>query len=191
MGFESFLQENGFSFERKISKGHSSEVFLIKHLSSGNFFALKKEKASSRRKHMLFKEVSNLYLANSKGIGPRLYAFDPMENCVVMEFIEGPAFSKWLEQSPSRKDLEFFVKELLKQAKALDELHLDHGQLAGKGKNILVRIEGKNPVPVVVDFEKASQVRKTHNVSQLEGFLFKNPNGFAARKVKEILQLKE
>ncbi|MBI5060916.1 MAG: hypothetical protein HZB67_01235 [Candidatus Aenigmarchaeota archaeon] len=188
MILDSFLSENGFSLIRKISKGYSSEVFLAKHLQSGNLFALKIEKEKSRRVNMLQKEVSNLLLANSVNVGPKLFAFDTEERIVVMEFIKGKTFKEWLEGRPSKKQLQNFIAELLEQAGRLDKLGLDHGQLAGKGKNILVKKDGKNFVPVIVDFEKASQNRKVHNVSQLEGFLFKNPNGFAAKKIKQILQ---
>ncbi|MFH1663489.1 MAG: hypothetical protein ABH986_01615, partial [archaeon] len=58
-----------------------------------------------------------------------------------------------------------------------------HGQLAGRGVNILV-CKG---LPVIIDFEKASIQRKTHNRTVLESFLFKNPHSLITKKVKEIL----
>lgn len=187
MSLETFLKQNSFELVRKISKGYSSEVLLARHLPSGKLFALKVEKEKSRRVKMLEKEVANLLLANSRGIGPKLFAFDSEERIVVMEFIEGMQFSKWLESNPSKKNLEDFLERLQAQAKSLDELGLDHGQLAGKGKNILARKVGKGFEPVIIDFEKGSQARKCHNSSQLEGFLFKNPRGFTAKRIAEIL----
>lgn len=189
MSFDSFLSENSFALERKISKGYSSEVFLVKHLPSGKLFALKAEKQKSPRKNMLQKEVSNLLLANSAGIGPKLYAFDVQERIVVMEFIEGKTFAQWLSEGPSKKQLAHFMQKLFEQAKRLDGMGLDHGQLAGKGKNILARKSGRAFEPVIIDFEKASQSRKVHNASQLEGFLFKNPRGAIASGVRHILGL--
>lgn len=191
MGIDDFLKQNSFELVRKIAHGYSSEVFLARHLPSGNLFALKIEKEKSRRVKMLEKEVGNLLLANSEGIGPRLFAFDPLERIVVMEFVEGLQFNKWLELGPSKKQLSLFVKKLQAQAKKLDVLKLDHGQLAGKGKNILARKAGKNFEPVIVDFEKGSQCRKCHNFSRLDGFLFKNPKSFVSRKVKQILEIQE
>lgn len=187
MSFHSFLSSNDFSLIHKVSKGHSSEVFLAKHLPSGKLFALKAEKAKSRRVNMLEKEVANLMLANSVQVGPKLYAFDRQEKIVVMEFIDGIPFKKWIEGNPERKNLRNVLEKLLEQAVKLDEACLDHGQLAGRGTNILVRKKGKCFEPVIVDFEKASQVRKPHNKTQLEGFLFKNPKGFVAGRIKEIL----
>jgi len=187
MTIETFLKENSFELVRKISKGYSSEVLLAKHLPSGRLFALKAEKQKSPRKNMLQKEVSNLLLANSAEIGPKLYAFDAEERIVVMEFIDGNTFAEWLSAKPSKKALEHFLAALFAQAKKLDEIGLDHGQLAGKGKNILARKSGKDFEPVIIDFEKASQFRKSHNFSQLDGLIFRNPRGLTARLVKEIL----
>ncbi|MFH1696416.1 MAG: hypothetical protein ABH854_00725, partial [Candidatus Diapherotrites archaeon] len=80
-----------------------------------------------------------------------------------------------------------FLDKLFAQAKKLDEAGLDHGQLAGKGKNILVRKKGKNYEPIIIDFEKASAVRRVHNSNQLESFLMKPKHGGFAKKVNEIL----
>ncbi len=182
---KSFLKKNSLKLVEKISRGYSSEVFLVKNLR-GKKFALKVEKSDSPRRHLAQKEAANLLLANSKKIGPKLFRFGENAGVVLMEFVDGIPFSKWLfEKNPSKKVLKKFVAALLLQAKVLDKIGLDHGQLAGKGANILVR---KN-LPVIIDFEKASQVRKCHNETQLKSFLFENPNGAVAKKVAELLQI--
>lgn len=181
----SFLRKKKLLVIRKISKGHSSEVFLVKN-RAGKKFALKAEKRNSPRKNFVQKEALNLALANSVGIGPRLFGFDEKAGVVLMGFVAGISFSQWLfEKNPPKKRLRKFVSKLLLQAKVLDKICLDHGQLAGKGANILVR-RGK---PVIIDFEKASQTRKCHNETQLLSFLFKNPHGAVAKKVRKILQI--
>jgi predicted Ser/Thr protein kinase len=65
----------------------------------------------------------------------------------------------------------------------LTGLGLDHGQIAGRGKNILVR----NDLAVIIDFEKASQVRKCNNENKVKSFLFKSPHSAIVKKVKKIL----
>jgi predicted Ser/Thr protein kinase len=45
----------------------------------------------------------------------------------------------------------------------------------------------KNGLPVIIDFEKASQSRKCKNERQLNGFLFRNPNSALVKKISEIL----
>jgi len=168
----------------KIAKGYSSEIFLVK--IDGKDFVLKREKQKSPRIEMAKKEAANLLLANSLGIGPKLFAFDLEKREIIMEYIDSFTFNEWLfKRGPSKKQLEKFIFSLFKQAKKLDEAGLDHGQLAGKGKNILVRKKGLSPV--IIDFEKASQSRKCHNVSQLQSFLYNSKHSAITKKVKEIL----
>lgn len=178
-----FLKEKKLKLIERISKGYSSEVFLVENVSEERF-ALKIEKEKSPRKEMVEKEVKNLKLANSVGVGPKLIDWDFGERIILMEYIEGITFNEWiLKGKPKKKELHKFLDKLLEQAKKLDEIGLDHGQLAGKGKNILVR----NGLPVIIDFEKASQERKVHNVTQLEGMLYRNPHAEITKRVKGIL----
>ncbi|MFH1663449.1 MAG: RIO1 family regulatory kinase/ATPase, partial [archaeon] len=169
-----FLKKEGLKLEKKIAKGFSSEVFLVK--KGKKKFALKIEKLKSRRKEMAEKETANLLKANSVEVGPKLFAFDLEKRIILMEFIEGKTFNEWLfglkKTKENKKKLEKFIEVLLIQAEKLDEIGLDHGQLAGRGVNILV-CKG---LPVIIDFEKASIQRKTHNRTVLESFLFKNPH---------------
>lgn len=182
---DSFLEIHDFKIVKKISKGYASEVFLVKN-RRGKLFALKLERDKSPRRGMVEKESRNLLLANTVGVGPRLELFDLKNRVVVMEFIDGVTFRNWLfEKKPSKKILAKFVEALLVQAKKLDEANLDHGQLAGSGKNILVR---KNK-PVIIDFEKGAIGRRVHNANQVESLLFRNPNSVVTKKVKSILGL--
>ena len=180
---KNFLKKRKLHIVEKISKGYSSEVFLVKN-KAGKKFALKIEKQNSPRKNLVQKEVKNLGLANSEKIGPKLVGFDETAGIVLMELIVGPTFNEWLfERKPSKKQMSKFIKNLLLQAKKLDEIGLDHGQLAGRGKNILVRYG----LPVIIDFEKGSQVRKCRNENQLKSFLFENPHSEITKKIKIVL----
>lgn len=183
---EGFLKEKKLELIEKISKGYSSEIYLVRS-GEGEKFALKIEKEKSPREEMVKKEVGNLRLANSIEIGPTLLGFDEKRRIILMEYIDGITFNKWLfEKNPSKEQLEKFLEELFRQAKELDAAALDHGQLAGKGKNILVR-KGK---PVIVDFEKASKQRRPHNETQLESFIYRNPFSAITGRIKEILEEK-
>ena len=179
---ELFLDEKKLFFVERVGKGHSSQIFLVKD-KNGKKFVAKVERLDSTRFKMAERESEHLKKANSLGIGPKLKLVDLEKRIVLMEFIDGKTFSEWLFLKPGKKVLEGFVKELFEQATALDKAGLDHGQLAGKGKNILVR----NNKPVIIDWEKGSELRKCHNRAVIEGFLFKNPNSAFARIVKEIL----
>ncbi len=181
-----FLKKEELNLEKKIAKGFSSEVFLVK--KEKKFFALKIEKLKSRREEMAEREVENLKKANLIGVGPKLFVFDLKKRIILMEFIKGKTFSKWLfglkKNEKNKKILKKFIKELILQAEKMDENGLDHGQLAGRGVNILV---SRNK-PVIIDFEKASTKRKCHNKTVLDSFLFKNPYSEITKKVREILE---
>ena len=183
---ESFVVDNRFFFVvEKISKGYSSDVFLVKD-ENGKRFALKAEKLKSPRKDMAGKEALHLLFVNGFGIGPALECFDTAQRVVVLEFVDGVTFDRWLfREKPGKKVLSAFVEELLEQGGTLDRIGISHGQLAGKGRNILV---AKNR-PVIIDFEKASATRRCRNKNQLRALLFENPNSRIARKVKETLKL--
>jgi putative serine/threonine protein kinase len=178
---ESFLKKHKLKLERQLALGHSSFVFLVKR--RGKKFALKLERADSTRKEMLKKEVLNLRKANSLGIGPKLYAYDSKNRIVLMEFVEGMPLSEWLFSNITRAQLLEFLKELFWQAIVMDKAGLDHGQLGGRGVNILVR----NNKPVIIDFEKASQKRKAHNFAKLFAYLLINKNSKIALRVRELL----
>lgn len=181
---DEYLSKNKLKSIEKISKGWTSYIYLVKN-SKGKKFILKVLREKSTRTNMVEKESENLKLANSVGVGPKLIKFDNGNGVVQMEFIEGESFKDWIfETYVSQKKLFSFLKELLSQGKKLDEIGLDHGQLAGKGSNILVR---KNK-PVIIDFEKASSKRKTGNFNQLKSFLFINPRSSITKRVRKVLK---
>ena len=181
-GLDTFISENNLHLVSKISKGWSSEIFLVKD-AKGKKFILKVLREKSNRRHMSQKETEFLRLANSVGIGPRWIKTDFGKNTVMMEFVGGVAFNEWICSKVSKKAMEKFIDLLFVQARALDKIGLDHGQLAGRGKNILVR-KGK---PVIIDFEKASRSRKVHNVNVLESFLFRSKNSAVVKVIARLM----
>lgn len=186
-----FSKNHSVEFLSKISKGFSSEIHLAKG-RDGSFFAVKIERDKSPRKDMCLKEYFYLCKANSFGIGPQAMLLDEECRAIAMEFVNGETFNKWLlEGKPSKVDLEHFLDALFAQAKKLDEIGLSHGQLAGKGKNILVRKKGNFFEPVIIDFEKASFNRKCRNANQLEAFIHRNPGSVIVKTVERILGLKK
>ncbi len=179
---ESFLAQNSLLPLKQLSKGWTSYVYLVEG-RAGRRFVLKVLREKSNRRDMARRESENLPLANSAGVGPKMVKADLGRDIVMMEYVEGVPFSEWLGKGPSREALENFIGELLSQAVRLDKIGLDHGQLAGRGRNILVR----KGLPVIIDFEKASTKRKCHNRAVLESFLFRSKNSEVVRKVKSIL----
>lgn len=185
----------------QIAKGWSSYIWLAEAEEGklkGSKVILKEVREKSPRKDLAHREGGMLLRANSTGVGPKVVEVNYKKNFVAMEYIEGPKLVDWIlgsggatyGTSPTEHDLYFFIKELYKQCLALDSIGLSHNQLQ-VGKNILVRKEGKHYLPVIIDFEKATMKtpETTKNVGQIFSFLFYNPNGAVAKKVREKLGL--
>ncbi len=177
-----FCEENNLLLGEKIAKGWTSFIYTAEN-KFGKKFILKVLREKSNRKEMVKKESEYLLLANSVKVGPKFVKADFEKNIVMYEYVDGIFMSDWIFECNNKKLLLKFLKEIFSQTKKLDELGLDHGQLAGAGKNVLVE-KGK---PVIIDFEKASTKRKVHNSSILESYFFRNPNSVIVKKIKEIL----
>lgn len=169
---------SGFEF---VSKGFSS--LLFKAWKNKNCFALKIEREKSSRQSMIERECIGLKTANKQGIGPKLFKANKKDGYILMEYINGKTFEKWISENHEKKDVWFVVKKLYLQSKKLDEIKLRHSQLAGKGKNILVFKKNKRFFPVIIDFEKSGFREKPGNVSQISSFLWRNENSFIAQKL--------
>lgn len=177
----------------KIAKGWSSYIWLAKN-ETGKKVVIKEVREKSNRKNLCEREGNMLALANSVGVGPKLLDKNEKENYVIMEFINGIKFLDFVESEQldivSKKDLYEFICELYFQCIKLDNIGLAHTQLQ-VGKNILVTKKQGKIFPVIIDFEKSSlrSDGKTKNIGQLESFLFYNPNGFVAKKIREKLNI--
>jgi putative serine/threonine protein kinase len=181
----------------KIAKGWSSYIWKIKN-KKGKIFVLKEVREKSNRKNLAEREGKMLTFANSVDVGPKIFEINEKENYVIMEFIKGITFLDFVESKEfdlvSKKDLYEFILKLYSQCIKLDHIGLSHTQLQ-VGKNILVtKIKQNGKIkffPTIIDFEKAS-IRtdgKTKNIGQIESFLFYNPNGFVAKKIRKKFKL--
>jgi len=177
----------------QLSKGWSSYIWLVRD-TRGREFVLKEVREKSPRKDLAEREGKMLSLANTVSVGPRVQEINFKENFVVMEYVRGAKVFDWIVseefEKVSAEQLWNFIKSLYKQLLALDTIGLSHNQLP-IGKNILVRekvLGGEKVfVPVIIDFEKATLKPNgnTRNIGQIESFLFYNPNGIVAKKVRE------
>ncbi len=145
----------------------------------GERIALKIRRVDADRS-MMNHEAQMLKAANVLEVGPKL--IDVSRNFLLMQFIEGDLFPKWLEKTRGKRRLRRVLKDVLEQCWRLDMAHLDHGELSHAPKHIIV--DGRD-TPFIVDFETASLNRKPSNVTSLSQFLF--ISGPVAEKVAERL----
>lgn len=143
-------------------------LVVIAHTKTGRA-ALKIRRVDADRKGMEH-EAEMLTIANSIGVGPKL--FGESEDFLLMEYIEGELLPRWiasLKGRGSKKRIRSVLREILEQCLKLDEAGLDHGELSRAPKHIIIDADDKAHI---VDFETASLMRRTSNVTSICQFLF-------------------
>jgi putative serine/threonine protein kinase len=151
-----------------LGKGYVGIVVLAKTRSGPA--ALKIRRTDSGRTGMGH-EAKILEKANSVDIGPKLLGCS--ENLLLMEFVDGQPFPKWVEGVAETEDARMIakkvLKEILEQCWRLDKIGVDHGELSNAPKHIVVRGDGG---VCILDFESASVQRRVSNVTSVCHYLF-------------------
>ena len=158
---------------RILGKGHVGIVVAAK---MGEARAALKVRRTDADRATLRDEAELLGLANSVRVGPELLGCT--DDLLLMELIEGVYLGDWidgLESSDSDK-LRAVLRALLLDARRLDGVGLDHGELVRVRRHIIVA----GGVPRIIDFESASTGRRAANVTTVVQSLFLN-QGTSAR----------
>lgn len=128
--------------------------------------AIKIRRVDADRPQM-WHEAEMLKKANSVNVAPRLLCMS--KNFLLMQFIDGVLFPKWLKKHVGKTRVRRVLREVLKQCWRLDKAGLDHGELSHAPKHIIINEKDE---PFIVDFETASVNRKVSNVTSICQFLF-------------------
>ena len=176
-----FLRAAGYVNPSYHARGKSGGVWRV--MKNGKSFAVKVEHSKSTRVRMLEKEARHLAMANEVGVGPKVVEYDKEAGLLVMGFVEGTPLGDWIRECNDKRRMEKMLEALFAQANHLDAAGIDHGQLGGKLHNVLVDKRGN---PVILDFEKASYVRRVHNASKLREVLLGNRTPFS-KKIRSLL----
>lgn len=145
--------------------GKGCDSIVVKALMNDALVALKIRRTDSHVKTLIV-EGENQRLANSVGVGAKVYCFS--EDFIVMELVEGRHIDEFVRLA-SGIEVKKVVVNLLKQCRRLDVLGLDHGELSRAQKHVIVRpcLE-----PVIMDFGSSSKSRRPANVSSLFSYFF-------------------
>lgn len=139
-------------------------------------YALKIRRIDADRKNM-YAEVQLHKIANSAGVGPQLKGYT--KNLITMEFVEGKSIIEWAD-SATKSEARNVTTTVLEQCRSLDRVRVDHGELSRLDRHVLV-----SNTPFIVDFESASTVRKTCNVTAVAQSIFLY--GPVAARIQKIL----
>lgn len=167
---------------RILGKGHVGIVVAAK---MGEVRAALKVRRTDADRATLRDEAELLGLANSVRVGPELLGCT--DDLLLMELIEGVYLGDWLEGlTPSDGGpLRGVLGSLLGDARRLDEVGLDHGELVRVRRHIIVA----GGVPRIIDFESASTRRRAANVTTVVQSLFLNQATSA--KLGRLMRLPE
>ena len=158
----SFVGPVGIGRLQVLGKGFAG-VVLLAHTSLGDA-ALKIRRADSPRNTM-YQEAILLDTSNRAGVGPKLLAHS--DDSVLMERIEGPNISQWLQNLPDQKTFKNAIRQILHDCFRLDQAGLDHGELVDASHHVIM-----SDRPVIIDFDSASVSRRTSNITSITQCLF-------------------
>lgn len=150
-----------------LGKGHVG-IVVVATTKSGQA-ALKIRRLDADRKGMQH-EAEMLAKANSVGIGPHLIATE--RDFLLMELINGTLLPDWaanIKGRGARNRIRSVLSDIVEQCYRLDHAGLDHGELSRAPKHIIIDALDK---PYIVDFETASTMRRTANVTSISQYLF-------------------
>jgi len=155
---------------------------VVKARMRGKAVAVKIRRTDANRPDMEH-EARMLALANTVHVGPKLLA--KSKNSLVMELINGLPLYQWIHLLPktgSKRRIRNLLARLFDDCFKLDQIGLDHGELSEAPKNVLVE---KNDHPRILDFESASDTRRTSNVTSIAQYLL--IGGGPAKRLRAIL----
>jgi putative serine/threonine protein kinase len=180
LGVTGLITGNGRSTVNGISIAGKGWVGLVlKARIGGRICALKIRRVDADRKDM--EDEARIHsMANDAGVGPAL--FGHTKNLIAMEFIEGQTIAEWI-RSASAADARSVAGSVLKQCRILDKAGIDHGELSRLGRHVIVT----GNIPCIIDFESASTLRKTSNVTAAVQALFLF--GAIAGHMKKMVQV--
>ena len=133
----------------------------------------------------LDKEAEATEMANQIGIGPKLLGYS--RHVLILEYIEGKHFGKWVEELAIEKTdvLKDVLSKSLLQARSLDRLGLDHGELSDARKHIIVK---PSLDPIIIDFGKARIKNRPSNVTSLFSYIAFGPQ---SKKILQMLRVSD
>ena len=158
-------------------------IVVIAHLN-GERVAVKIRRLDADRVDLLH-EAEMLKKANTANVAPDFIAVS--KNFLLMQLIEGDLLPFWLETNKDVTVVRRVLHNVLESCFRLDEIGLDHGELSKAPKHVIVDRQLK---PWIVDFETASDKRKTANLPAICHFLFNSP-GETARTIAAILGVRD
>jgi putative serine/threonine protein kinase len=185
LGVKSIISKGSLNIGKVsiVGKGTVS-IVLGSKFRDNRICALKIRRIDSNR-HDMDQEARMHTKSNSVGVGPKILTHS--RNIILMELIEGPSMINWVKRFDNTTESETIleiVSSILEQCHSLDRLNVDHGQLHNLNHHIIISESAK---ATILDFESASDRRRTSNVTSASNSLFFS--GHISKRITDILRL--
>jgi len=131
----------------------------------------------------LEQEAEATSLANRVKVGPLLLGYSSY--VLVLELVEGTPLDVWLREVSCEDfgKLRRLLRMCFEDARRLDQIRLDHGELSDARKHVIIRSDLK---PVIIDFGRASIRRRPSNVTSLFSYLMFGPRSLKIRRMLKL-----
>ena len=158
---ESLPRELGLRDFRFLARGHKGVVYVAE--GARGRVAIKVCRGGGARQ-----EERWLRRCNDLGIGASLVRLGAEDECVVMEYVEGPSVGEALDGAVPPGVLFKALRDLLGQCARLDERGIDKREMNRCQKHVIVSREGRS---TLLDFERCQESSKPCNVTGLAQYL--------------------
>ena len=150
---------------RFLARGHKGVVYVANYACAGRTgrVAIKVCRDGGARQ-----EERWLQRCNELGIGASLVRLPAEDECVVMEYVEGPSIGEALDGAVPPGVLFKALRDLLGQCARLDERGIDKREMNRCQKHVIVSREGRS---TLLDFERCQESAKASNVTGLAQYL--------------------
>ena len=148
-----------------LARGHKGVVYVANYSCAGRTgrVAIKVCRGGGARQ-----EERWLQRCNELGIGASLVRLSAEDECVVMEYVEGPSIGEALDGAVPPGVLFKALRDLLGQCARLDERGIDKREMNRCQKHVIVSREGRS---TLLDFERCQESPKPSNVTGLAQYL--------------------
>lgn len=155
-------------------KGKRSIVYKFSN------FAIKVKRKDNKAVGRINNEGRCLKRLNKHKIGPKVYFFN--DSFLIMSYIKGTLILDYFKEHSKKENLKV-AKEIFRQCRILDNLHMNKEEMHHPLKHIII---GKRVV--MIDFERCRYSKKPQNVTQFAQFLVSCRFKVDKLKLKKLLQ---
>ena len=164
---ESLPRELGLRDFRFLARGHKGVVYVAEGAAGRVAIKVSRgggEETACRREARWLDRIQKGGIRD--GVGPKLISAH--DECVVMEYVEGPSIGEALDGAVPPGVLFKALRDLLGQCARLDQQGIDKREMNRCQKHVIVSREGKS---TLLDFERCQESSKASNVTGLAQYL--------------------